>query len=113
MNREMARKILLSVGGGAVLAGALLAGTIEWRPAATPEALHSVIIQGEDAGDVLRAVEAVGGVVVRELRIINGVSAELTDSQLEALKASAGGLRIHENAEVETSLQSQKIRQVQ
>ena len=53
---------------------------------------HTYIVQGESAKSTAQAVRQAGGDVQRELSIIKGVSAVLTDQQAQQLSAS--GLRL-------------------
>ena len=58
--------------------------------------LQSYIVQAGDMAAAKAQVERAGGKVTHELGIINAVGAELSKSQLSALRA-AGGTRVYEN----------------
>ena len=65
-----------------------------------PEAVESVIIQAASLEQAAAAVEAVGGEITHELRIIDAVGAQLTTQQRSDL---GSGVRSYENAPVEAA----------
>ncbi len=87
----------------ACLGFALLGGTVLLQ---APEKLqrHSVIVQGANLQAVKLAVQSVGGEVSHELGIIKAVSANLTDAQMEKLRAIQGIRRVYANSGVDVSL---------
>ena len=75
--------------------------------ASTPqvqEQRESYIVQAKDLMTATNAVRSVGGEITHELGVIRAVGANLTQSQVESLRAMAG-LRIHDNSSLEVSLQ--------
>ena len=66
---------------------------------AAQEEVLSVIIQGSDIAALSAAVQGFGGDVTHELAIINAIGAELTTSQLRALKNTGLVKRIYPDAE--------------
>ena len=66
---------------------------------AAQEEVLSVIIQGSDIAALSAAVQGFGGDVTHELAIINAIGAELTTSQLHALKNTGLVKRIYRDAE--------------
>jgi serine protease AprX len=75
--------------GLAVLASAVVA---EVPSAGGPDA--SYIVQAESAESAASAVEATGGTITHELRVIRSVAARLDDSQLRVLRMNPGIARI-------------------
>ena len=69
---------------------------------AEPETL-SYIVEGKSFDEASWAVQAVGGKITHELRVINAVAAKLTRAQRERLNNAAGVLRVMRNGEVSTS----------
>ena len=63
----------------------------------------SYIVEGKSFDDASWAVQAVGGKITHELRVINAVAARLTSAQREKLSGAAGVLRVMRNGEVRTS----------
>ena len=63
----------------------------------------SYIVEGKSFDDASWAVQAVGGKITHELRIINAVAARLTLAQREKLSGATGVLRVMQNGEVQTS----------
>ena len=66
---------------------------------ATQEETLSVIVQGSDTGAISLAVQRVGGDVTHELAIIDAIGAELTKSQIHALKSTGLIKRIYPDAQ--------------
>ena len=63
----------------------------------------SYIVQGKTIDDAINAVQAVGGEITHELRIINAVAAMMTKSQRDELNTAKGVLNISANGAVSTS----------
>ena len=84
----MTKKLLL-----AVLLLILTSGCTP-RPSATTT---SVIVQGDDTGELVALVESVGGEVTHELEIIDAVAANLTTDQYQSVAASKAVRRIETN----------------
>ncbi len=61
---------------------------------ALQEETLSVIVQGSDIAALSAAVQRVGGDVTHELAIIDAIGAELTKSQIHALKTTGLAKRI-------------------
>ena len=66
---------------------------------AAQEEVLSIIIQGSDIAAISAAVQGFGGDVTHELAIINAIGAELTPSQIRALKNTGLVKRIYPDAE--------------
>ncbi|MDJ0759603.1 MAG: hypothetical protein QNJ19_09390 [Woeseiaceae bacterium] len=60
---------------------------------AAEAATQSYIIQAQSLDEAVWAVEAVGGEITHELRIINSVTALLTKTQLEEVASKKGVIR--------------------
>ena len=85
-----------------LLLGAVAGGGLFLHGAEPPE-MHSVIVRGANFATVKAAVEAVGGQVTHELRIIHSVGANLSAEQLKALRGQVGIQQVYENRGVKTS----------
>ena len=72
---------ILSAAALGIAMAATLAGV---RDGATDEPASTLIVQATSVAEARSAVAEVGAVVDRELGIVNAVSAELTDAQIEA-----------------------------
>ena len=57
----------------------------------------SYIVQGESIDDAIWAVQAVGGEITQELRIINAVAALMTNEQRNELEDAQGVVNISRN----------------
>lgn len=88
---------------GIVVAWAVFGAALSWSCAERSQApeqsvameqpAESVIVQGENLDDVVRAVKAVGGEITRELVVTASVAAELTEQQRVRL-SHAPGIRV-------------------
>ena len=89
----------------AIIAIALMsvAGTGPASPTTT-----SVIIQGNDMAPIAKAVEKVGGEVTHQLGIINAVVADLSPSQIDALRELPAVSRLYPNRTVESAAKKVK-----
>jgi len=85
-----------------LLFGTFAGGALLLLGAEQPE-MHSVIVRGANFATVKTAVEAVGGQITHELRIINSVGANLSAEQLKALHGQVGVQQVYENHGVSTS----------
>ncbi len=95
-------KPAVALSAAALLAGLLvLAGNV---PPGDP-ATRSVIVQGTDLDSLSHLVQGTGGEITHELGIINAVAANLTERQIEALRAQ-DGVRVSGNATVESAAKS-------
>ena len=63
----------------------------------------SYIVEGRSFDEASWAVQAVGGKITHELRIINAVAARLTAAQREKISTAAGVLRVMQNGEARTT----------
>ena len=57
---------------------------------AAPSAIQAVLVQAADTAEAAYLVERYGGTVTSQLQIINGVAAELPESQIAALRSEPG-----------------------
>jgi serine protease AprX len=76
-----------------VLTSLILCSTVLARSVSQPAL--SVIIQGRDTATIARLVQAVGGTVTSELKIIDAVGARVSGAQLNVLRRNQGISRIY------------------
>lgn len=64
---------------------------------AIEQARSSYIVQGESIDDAIWAVQAVGGEITQELRIIDAVAALMTNEQRNELQDAKGVIKVTRN----------------
>lgn len=93
-----------TLGAGALVVLLLAVPTLGAAGASTTASaeafIESVIVQGTDAQTVANLVENAGGQVTRELAVINAVSADLTQAQLERLRQENSVARVWRDRKV-------------
>ena len=72
-------------------------------PAGPGDEAVSFIVQGHDLASAATAVRGVGGTVTHELGIIHAVGAELTPTQVRALRAAPDAPRVLDDSRVEVA----------
>ena len=97
----MKKKQLIIIGSGLVIAAVAAAALLFFSTSPAEETV-SIIVKGKDLAAARAAVVSVGGEITHELGIIRSVGANMTSSQIEALRGIAG-IKISANRSVGTT----------